>query len=67
MQVRISSLEFLNTKLFPAELPKARALQSWLETAANRPWRWRVLVWLILVVAAIIIGGGAVWLSRRIP
>jgi hypothetical protein len=67
MQVRIDSLKVLNTKLFPAELPKARALQSRLETAANRRWRGWVLVGLIPVVAAIIIGGGVVWLSRRIP
>lgn len=68
MQVRVFSLQFLNTKLFPVELPKARALQSRLETAANRPpRRWRVFVWLIPVVVAAIIGGGAVWLSLRIP
>jgi hypothetical protein len=62
MQVRIAFLVILNTKLLAAELPKARALQSRLETAANRPWR---VVWLIPVAAAII-GGGAGWLWRRI-
>jgi hypothetical protein len=51
MQVRIDSLKVLNTKLFPAELP--RALHSRLETAANRRWRGWVLVGLIPVVAAI--------------
>jgi hypothetical protein len=39
VQDRISVMEFLNTKLFPAELPKAKALQHRLERVVIRPWR----------------------------